>query len=118
MNDDPTPRVSADAPDTPATAKTAPTSTGTQTSPPSRVTDPAFAAFLRARRDEEARAADERHVDDPAAARRAQAGLAVLDDLIAGIAAGRDLDATSLHLLKIGYGTHPDFRREWHATHG
>ncbi|WP_226344196.1 hypothetical protein [Agilicoccus flavus] len=96
----------------------------------SRVTDPAFVRFLRARRDEEARAAaaraeaavgpDGRSIDPADGGRRDRTGegLAVLDELIAGLEAGRDLDAMQLPLIKIAYGRHPDFRPEWHSTLG
>lgn len=99
----------------PARFRTPPAQAGTNP----RVDDPAFVDFLRARRDEEARAAQARraHVTTEAD-RRSERGLGVLDDLIETVSSGCDVDTTSLHLLKIGYGRHPDFRPEWHATHG
>lgn len=101
-----------------AAGPAASSSTRRPAGPGSRVGDPAFLDFLVARRDEEARAAAARraHTSDDAA-RRSARGLAVLDDLVETVRSGRDVDSTSLHLLKIGYGRHPDFRPEWHATH-
>lgn len=80
-----------------------------------RLTDPAFLAFLRARREEEAAAAASAGPDRAA---RLNAGLALLDEHIANVEAGRDLEFVQLELLKIAYSRHPDFRPEWHPTKG
>ena len=74
--------------------------------------DPAFAAFLRARIEEERTAAEARASADGESS-AGDAGEALLQDLANDLEAGRSPDPMSLRLLVLAFDRHPDFRREW-----
>lgn len=79
--------------------------------------DPAFYAFLEDRLVEEIlAAARRRETVTPERAAMTERGLRLLDEIVTDLRLGRGIDRTSMELLKIGYGRHPQFRPEWHVT--
>lgn len=90
-----------------------------RTDPPARrrSLDPAFVAFLEDRFADEARAAARRRSKvTPQRAAMTDRGLHLLDEILDDLREDRGVDPTTLELLKVAYGGHPDFRPEWHAT--
>ncbi len=78
--------------------------------------DPELVLFLHDRLCEEVLAATRRReTAEPDQVEHAERGLRMLDELIGDIRHGRALDRTSLRLLALAYGRHPQFRPEWTA---